>query len=109
MTDEPTGKDSNEESWTAVEGAGNTSEAALIAGFLQNHDIPARVVDRSFHQTPTTDDDLSPIAVAVPSSRLLEARDALAKREKEFASEPEGSDSVITDDGPAQIDTDEKG
>jgi hypothetical protein len=108
MTNEPTPNDSNEESWTAVEGAANPSEAALIAGFLQNQDIPARVVDRSFHQTPTTDDDLSPIAVAVPSARLLEAQQALAKREKEFASEPEGSDSVITDDGPARIDPDEK-
>src|SRR5260221_609250 len=94
-----------EQSWSAVEGVANESEATLIVGFLKGHDIPARVVDRSFHQTPTGDDELSSIAVAVPTDRLEEARAALERRDLEFESSPEGSETVLTDEGPADIDT----
>lgn len=88
-----------EESWTGVEGAANPSEAALIVGFLQNHDIPARVVDRSFHQTPTSDEDLTPIEVAVPANRVEEATRVLAERNRDFEASPEGSETVLTDEG----------
>jgi hypothetical protein len=84
--------------WSGVEAVANTSEAAIVVGFLQNHDIPARVVDRSFHQTPTTDEDLTPIEVAVPTERLDEARAVLAKREAEFGGTP--ADEVLSDEGP---------
>ncbi len=90
--------------WSAVESVANTAEASLIVGFLENHDIPARVVDKSFHQAPTTDEDLSPIEVAVPTTRLEEARKALAQREKAFAEKPGDADSLQTDEGPADID-----
>jgi hypothetical protein len=82
--------------WTGIEAVANASEAAIVVGFLQNHDIPARMVDRSFHQTPTTDEDLTPIEVAVPTDRLEEARAALARREN--VETPEGS--VLGDEGP---------
>lgn len=90
--------------WSAVESVANTAEASLIVGFLENHDIPARVVDKSFHQTPTTDEDLSPIEVAVPTERLEEARAALARREQAFSEKPGDAESLQTDEGPADID-----
>ena len=91
-----------EESWVALEGVANETEAALLAGFLQSEGIPARVVDRSFHLTPTPEDhDLSPIAVAVPKDRFAEAEQLLASREAEGPGPepeegggPEGSGSV---------------
>ena len=91
------------ESWSAVERVANESEAALVVGFLQNHDIPARVVDKSFHQAPTSDEDLSPIEVAVPSDRVEEARRVLDQREAEFAKTTD-DDAILTDEGPAEID-----
>jgi len=91
-------------SWSGVERVANTSEAALVVGFLRNHDIPARVLDKSFHQTPTSGEDLSPIEIAVPSDRVDDARQALEKREAVYAASSEG-DTVMTDDGPAEIDT----
>lgn len=88
--------------WSGVEAVVNTSEAAMMVGFLQNHGIPARVVDRSFHQTPTTDEDLTPIEVAVPTERLEEARAVLARREKAFAGA--GDEALMTDEGPVDVD-----
>ena len=95
--------------WSALEGVANESEAALIVGFLQGHGIPARVFDRSFHQTPTSGEDLSSIEVAVPETRLEEARQALALRESAFRASPEGSDTLLTDDGLTEFDQEKDG
>ena len=105
MGDESQQNAATDESWVAVEGAANQVEAELVAGFLRAHDIPARVVDRSFHQTPTSDEDLSPIAVAVPASRVADAEAALAARDSAFDKSSEGSEAVLTDEGLSEIDT----
>jgi len=92
------------ESWSGVERVANESEAALVVGFLRNHDVPARVLDKSFHQTPTSGEDLSPIEIAVPTERLDDARRVLETREAAFAASPRESDTVMTDEGPVEID-----
>lgn len=92
-----------EERWEGVAPAANESEAALIAGFLQSRGIPARVVDRSFHQTPTESEDLSPIEVAVPVARADEARAELAQRERAFAKDPGTPSDLQTDEGPRGV------
>lgn len=86
--------------WSGVEAVDNASEAAIVVGFLESHGIPARVHDKSFHEMPTTEGDLTQIEVAVPTERLEEARAALAKREAEFAKAPE--DAILTDEGPVE-------
>ncbi|HVO52692.1 MAG TPA: hypothetical protein VMV60_16985 [Thermoanaerobaculia bacterium] len=91
---------SNEERWEGVTAAANESEAALIAGFLESRGIPARVVDRSFHQTPTESEDLSGIEIGVPAARVAEAREELARREKAYDKAAPGSD-LITDEEPS--------
>lgn len=99
MADEPT----SEEHWEGVAPAANESEAALIAGFLESRGIPARVVDRSFHQTPTESEDLSPIEVGVPAGRAEEARKELATRERAFAKDPGAPSDLQTDEGPRDV------
>jgi hypothetical protein len=96
-------------SWSGVERVANEAEAALVVGFLQNHDIPARVLDKSFHQTPTSGEDLSPIEIAVPSDRADDARRALESRQAAFASAPGDDDDVMTDEGPMDIDPSPEG
>ena len=93
----------SEEHWEGVAPAANESEAALVAGFLQSRGIPARVVDRSFHQYPTESEDLSPIEVAVPAARADEARTALASRERAFESNPGSESDLQTDEGPRDV------
>ncbi len=92
-----------EEHWEGVAPAANESEAALIAGFLESRGIPARVVDRSFHQTPTENEDLSPIEVGVPAGRAEEARKELATRERAFAKDPGSPSDLQTDEGPRDV------
>jgi len=93
----------SEERWEGVAPAANESEAALVAGFLESRGIPARVVDRSFHQTPTESEDLSPIEVAVPAARADEARAVLAERERAFAKNPGTPSDLQTDEGPRDV------
>ena len=95
------------EGWKGIQEVANASEAALIAGFLESSGIPARVVDRSFHQTPTSDEELTGIEIAVPVERAEEARQALAGRETAFASSPEGEDRLLTNEGLKEIDSDD--
>ncbi len=92
--------DESEERWEGVAAAANEAEAALIAGFLESRGIPARVVDRSFHQTPAESEDLTEIEVGVPASRVAEAQEELKRREKAYAEAPPGSE-LITDDEPS--------
>ncbi len=99
----------SEERWEGIAPAANESEAALIAGFLESRGIPARVVDRSFHQTPTESEDLSPIEVAVPAARADEARRELASRERAFAKDPGTSSDLQTDEGPRDVPPDGEG
>ena len=98
-------KPAPDDPWSTLTGAANESEAALLAGFLEAHGIEARVVDRSFHQTPTGNEDLSPIAVTVPTGRLADAEAALAKREKAFGASPEGASTLLTDEGLEDVET----
>jgi hypothetical protein len=100
---EPEKKD--DQDWVAVKAVPNETEAALLAGFLDSEGIPARVVDRSFHMTPTVEDnELSPIAVAVRRDRLAEAEALLASRESGFPAAEADEEALLTDEGPAHVD-----
>lgn len=89
-----------EEGWEGVALAANETEAALIAGFLESRGIPARVVDRSFHLTPTESEDLSGVEVGVPVARAAEARAELARREKAYDEAPPDTE-LPTDEEPS--------
>ena len=95
------------EGWQGIHEVASASEAALVAGFLESSGIPARVVDRSFHQAPTSDEELTGIEIAVPVERAEEALGVLAGREKAFAGSHEGDASVLTDEGLKEIDSDD--
>jgi hypothetical protein len=94
-----------DDKWSALEGVANETDANLLVGFLESHGIPARVEDRSFHQAPAPDNDLSPISVTVPMARLTEAEAALEKRRSAFVNSPEGASSILTDQGLEEVDS----
>lgn len=108
MSDEP--KDPTQERWSAVASVGNEAEATFIVGYLESRGIAARIRDRSFSQNPVpADEDLATVEVAVPADRFEEASEALAKRDQDFASATEGEATLMTDEGPAEIDPTEGG
>lgn len=93
------------ESWSGVATSPNETDAAVVLGFLESQGIPARLVDRSFHEMPTSGDDLQGFEIAVPASRLAEAKGLLDSRSEEMpAGSAEGT--VMTDEGPAEISMD---
>ncbi len=98
-------EEKHDQDWAAVKGVPNETEAAILAGFLDSEGIPARVVDRSFHMTPLVEDnDLSPIAVAVPRERLAEAEALLAARESGFPEAGRNEETLLTDESPTPVD-----
>ena len=108
MSDEP--KETPGQDWSAVASVGTEAEATLIVGFLENEGIPARTLAKSFSQNPVpADEDLATIEVAVPTGRSEEAAAILAKRDEAFASATEGEATLLTNEGPAEIDPTENG
>jgi hypothetical protein len=108
MGDEP--KETVGQDWSAVACAGSEAEATFIVGFLESHGIPTRLVDKSFSQNPVpSDEDLAMVEIAVPVERYEEAKGALEKRDEDFASATEGEATLMTDEGPAEIDPTESG
>ncbi len=108
MGDEP--KETTGQDWSAAASVGNEAEATFIVGYLENLGIPTRIVDKSFTQNPVpADEDLAAFEVAVPTDRFEEAAAALEKRDDAFASATEGEATVMTDEGPEEIDPSENG
>mgnify|MGYP003385383933 CR=1 FL=1 len=108
MSDEP--KETTGQDWSGVASVGTEAEAGFIVGFLESRGIPARIVDKSFSQNPVpADEDLSSFDVAVPSDRREEAEAALEKRDEDFSTATEGEATLMTDEGPAEIDPTENG
>ena len=101
MTDE---KPAAEERWSGVKSVPSEAEGALVVGFLESQGIPARLVDRSFSETPTSSEDLTEIEVAVPTDRVAEAEGILSRRDVAFEGQAEGEATLLTDEGPAEID-----
>lgn len=93
------------ESWSGVATSPNEADSAVVVGFLESQGIPARLVDRSFHELPTSGQDLTRFEIAVPADRADEARRVLDARPDEMpAGSAEGT--VMTDEGPAEISSD---
>ena len=108
MSDEP--KETTGQDWSAVASVGTEAEATLIVGFLENNGIPARTLAKSFTANPVpADEDLATIEVAVPADRFEEASATLERREVAFASATEGEATLMTDEGPTEIDPSESG
>lgn len=95
----------DEESWVVARTVANEADGAFVAGFLEAHGVPARVVDEGFNLTPIPDERWE-FAVVVPESRLSEAQEALSRREAEFSASKGDEDAVMTDEGPAHVDPD---
>jgi hypothetical protein len=92
-----------DENWSAVKGVESESEAAILMGFLESHEIPARLLDKSSREFPAPDDEeLTAMEVSVPASRLEEARAVLSQHERR-SSTPRGCEAVITDDGETPL------
>jgi len=83
-----------------LESLGTEQEAMLIAGFLENQGVPARVESRVFRQEPVTFGQLGAVGLLVPADRLEEAR-RLIERRTRFALLSGGTEAEQEDDPPS--------
>ncbi len=68
------------EDWALLASLGTEQEAMLMAGFLENQGVPARVESRLFRQEPVTLGQLGAARLLVPAERLEEARRLIERR-----------------------------
>ncbi|MGE5276243.1 MAG: DUF2007 domain-containing protein [Acidobacteriota bacterium] len=76
-------KPSSEE-WVEVAGVGQDEEAELIAGFLESEGIPCEVEGPSMTPFPEDLGAFGTSRVMVPPERAEEAREVIARRQREF-------------------------
>ncbi|MEK6374359.1 MAG: DUF2007 domain-containing protein [Acidobacteriota bacterium] len=96
-----------EDGTTLVEiaSASNSDEAELICGFLENEGIPARVEHADARSIlPANLGQLGDVRVFVAQEDEARALALLQQREAEYEQLDDDGETVVTDEGPAEID-----
>jgi hypothetical protein len=90
--------------WVEIASTGTEDEANLIRGFLDAEGIPAQIENVKFSMEPTTFGKMGDIRVYVGSQDETRAMELLRSREREWNKLADDEDTVVTDEGVAQID-----
>lgn len=90
---------SDDSEWVEVAATGNDEEAALIAGLLRSEDIPCEVeLPSGGSPWPENLGAFGVSRVMVPPERAEQARELIARREREFRQRPGDPSSGAPDD-----------
>jgi translation elongation factor EF-1beta len=92
--------------WVEIASFGTEDEANLLKGFLENEGIPAQVESVKFNMEPVTFGTMGDIRVYVTAEDETRAIDLIQQREKQFAKLEDDDDTLVTDEGVAEIDED---
>src|SRR5262245_23572646 len=87
-----------------IASAPNSDQADLICGFLESEGIPARVQHADARILPSNIGALGDVRVFVAQEDEERALALLKQREEEYAQLDDDSETVVTDEGPADID-----
>jgi hypothetical protein len=90
--------------WIEIASVSNSDEAELIQGFLDNEGIDSEVEHAEAHPFPTSVGTLGDARVFVPSTDEKRALELLRQRDREWQNLDDDEDTVVTDDGVAEID-----
>jgi formate dehydrogenase assembly factor FdhD len=90
--------------WVEIASSGSEDEAELLRGFLENEGIPAQIENVKFHMEPVNFGTMGDIRVYVRKEDEARAMELLRKREQEYEQLDDDDDTLVTDDGPAEID-----
>lgn len=106
MPDETANTITAEDGTTLVEIAsvGTEDEAKLLQGFLEAEGIPAQIEDVKFHMEPINFGAMGEIRIFVTSEDEVRAQQLLREREREYDQLDDDDDTLVTDDGVAEID-----
>ena len=92
--------------WVEIASTANSDEAELIQGFLKAEGIDAQIEHAEAHILPSTIGKLGDVRIYVPAGDQERALLLLREREQEFEKLADDDDTLVTDDGIAEVDED---
>ena len=90
--------------WVEIASTANSDEAELIQGFLKAEGIDAQIEHADAHVLPTTIGQLGDVRIYVPASDEERALLLMRQREQEFEKLADDDDTLVTDEGVAEVD-----
>src|SRR5205823_1069075 len=89
--------------WVEIASTGTDDKARLIQGFLEAEDIPAQIENVKFSMEPINFGTMGDIRVYVAAENEARAQQLLRQRNDEFDRLEDDDDTVVTDEGTAEI------
>jgi len=90
--------------WVEIASTANSDEAQLIQGFLEAEGIDAQIEHAEAHILPTTFGTLGDVRIYVPAKDEERALELLRQRDREWKKLEDDDDTVVTDEGVAEVD-----
>ncbi|HSP15506.1 MAG TPA: DUF2007 domain-containing protein [Thermoanaerobaculia bacterium] len=90
--------------WVEIASAGTDDEARLLKGFLDAEGIPAQIENVKFTMEPINFGTMGDIRIYVSSENEERAMKLLRDRNQEYEKLDDDEDTLVTDEGPAEID-----
>ena len=90
--------------WIEIASSANSDEADLIKGFLENEGIAAQVEHADASILPANVGKLGDVRVYVQADDGPRALELLKQREVEYENLDDDTETLVTDDGVADID-----
>jgi len=92
--------------WVEIASVGTDDEAKLLAGFLEAEGIPAQIENVKFSMEPINFGTMGDIRVYVGAEDETRAQELLRDRERQAETLDDDDETLVTDEGPAEIDED---
>jgi hypothetical protein len=92
--------------WVEIASCGTADEANLLRGFLEAEDIPAQIENVSFSMEPINFGTMGDIRIYVSEEDEARAQQLLKHRGEEFDNLDDDGETVVTDEGTANIEDD---
>ncbi|HKB80118.1 MAG TPA: DUF2007 domain-containing protein [Thermoanaerobaculia bacterium] len=94
--------------WVEIASTGTDDEARLLQGFLQSEGIETSIENVKFTMEPVNFGDMSDIRIYVSAEDEEQALKLLRERDEEYRQLNDEDDTLVTDDGVAEIEEDEQ-
>ena len=94
--------------WVEITSVGTDDEARLLKGFLDAEGVPAQIENVKFSMEPINFGTMGDIRVYVSSEDEARAQQLMKQRETDFDRLEDDADTVVTDEGTAEITEDEE-
>ena len=89
--------------WVEIASCGTADEANLLRGFLEAEDIPAQIENVKFSMEPINFGTMGDIRIYVSEEDEAHALQLLKRRGEEFDNLDDDGETVVTDEGTADI------